>query len=114
MGRENPPTVVLFHRHSFLRGKTTRRIFRYIDMENSIFFIDLFGGLIYDDPEVMLMPLNWQMTLRVPQEWHRRVKAEAALRGVTVSFLVRTAVDYYLELNAKEANTNGKKAKAEE
>jgi len=49
------------------------------------------------------------MTINVDDDWHRKIKVEAAMRGITVSWLVRTAVDEWLERNPiKEANQNGK------
>jgi len=50
-----------------------------------------------------------KMTIRAEESWHRKIKVEAAMRGITVSWLVRTAVDEWLERNPiKEANQNGK------
>lgn len=45
------------------------------------------------------MPGDAQLVLRVPSEWHRRVKVEAAYRGMTITKIVRTAVDEWLERN---------------
>ncbi|MCL6479974.1 MAG: ribbon-helix-helix protein, CopG family [Peptococcaceae bacterium] len=54
------------------------------------------------------MTLETKMAIRVPEEWHRQVKAEAALRGTTVSKLIRTAVDEWLKQNPREAAKDGK------
>lgn len=43
------------------------------------------------------MQNDYKMVVRVPKEWHRRVKAEAALRGISLSQLIRDAVNEYLE-----------------
>jgi len=51
-----------------------------------------------------------KITIRVDGAWRRRVKAEAALRGLTLAELVRRAIDQYLDQNpienpkVKEAN----------
>lgn len=55
------------------------------------------------------MGLETKLTIRVPEEWHRKVKAEAALRGTTVSKLVRQAVNEWLKHNPREAGENAKK-----
>ncbi|MCL6447611.1 MAG: hypothetical protein K6U04_05570 [Armatimonadetes bacterium] len=47
-----------------------------------------------------------KMLIRVPVEWHRQVKAEAALLGMSMSKLVITAVNEYLE-KVKEAKKDG-------
>lgn len=49
-----------------------------------------------------------KLTVRVPEEWHRQVKAEAALRGIAVSKLVRMAVDEWLKGHPREAGKVGK------
>ena len=58
------------------------------------------------------MPGDAKLVFRVPSEWHRRVKVEAALRGMTITAIIRTAVDEWLERNPyqdqKESDTNGK------
>jgi len=49
------------------------------------------------------------MTIRVPEAWHRRIKSEAALRGLTVSSMIKVAVDEWLERNPiKEGNNDGR------
>lgn len=54
------------------------------------------------------MTLETKMTIRVPEAWHRRIKAEAAFRGLSVSKMIRTAVDEWLKNNpVKEADSNG-------
>lgn len=55
-----------------------------------------------------MLALETKMAIRVPEEWHRHVKAEAALRGTTVSKLIRTAVNEWLKQNPREGFTNGK------
>lgn len=58
------------------------------------------------------MEMETKLTIRVPEQWHREVKSEAALRGTTVSKLVRTAVNEWLKLNPREAQKqNGRKEK---
>lgn len=52
------------------------------------------------------MKLETKVALRVPEEWHHRAKAQAALRGITVSWLVRTAVDEWLERHPREEDRN--------
>jgi len=49
-----------------------------------------------------------KLVLRVPTEWHRRIKSEAALRGITISGMIRTAVDEWLARNPREGDHNGK------
>jgi len=53
-----------------------------------------------------------KMVIRVPEEWHRYVKAEAALRGTSISKLVRNAVDEWLKDNPWEGWNNGEKEKS--
>lgn len=54
------------------------------------------------------MALDTKMAIRVPVDWHRQVKAEAALRGITVSWLIRISVDDWLARNPREeANKHG-------
>lgn len=52
------------------------------------------------------MKLETKMAIRVPEEWHRRIKAEAALRGITVSWLIRTATDEYLKRHPRGEDKN--------
>ena len=40
-----------------------------------------------------------KMTLTVPDEWHRSIKVEAALRGMTIKDIVITSVNEWLENN---------------
>ena len=55
------------------------------------------------------MSLDTKMTIRVPEAWHRRIKSEAALRGLTVSSMIKVAVDEWLERNPiKEGNNDGR------
>lgn len=54
------------------------------------------------------MPLPPKMTIRADENWHRKIKVEAAKRGMTISRLVMTAVDEWLKNNpVKEANSDG-------
>lgn len=48
------------------------------------------------------MGLESKMVIRVTEDWHRKVKAEAALRGMTISNLIRQAVDDWLKRNPLE------------
>lgn len=48
------------------------------------------------------MGLETKMAIRVPEDWHRQIKAEAALRGITVSWLIRVSVDEYLARHPRE------------
>jgi predicted DNA binding CopG/RHH family protein len=50
---------------------------------------------------VLLVENDLRMTIRVPEAWHRKVKSEAALRGMSLSQLIRTAVDEWLEKNKR-------------
>lgn len=59
------------------------------------------------------MTLESKMVIRVPEEWHRYVKAEAALRGTSISKLVRNAVDEWLRQNPWEGFKDGKEEKSE-
>jgi len=58
------------------------------------------------------LTLETKMAIRVPLDWHRRVKAEAALRGMTVSRIVRVAVDEWLASHPREEEGHGKEAEA--
>lgn len=54
------------------------------------------------------MALGSELLIRVPEDWRRWVKSEAALRGITVSWLVRAAVSEYLANHPREeANKYG-------
>jgi len=44
----------------------------------------------------MLLP---KMTIRVDEAWHKKVKVEAAKRGVTIGWLVMTSVNEWLKNN---------------
>lgn len=58
------------------------------------------------------MALESKLLIRVPEDWRRRIKAEAALRGITVSWLIRTAVDEWLANHPREeADRHGKEAR---
>ncbi|MEW6771862.1 MAG: plasmid partition protein ParG [Bacillota bacterium] len=52
------------------------------------------------------------LSVRVNPEWHRRVKAEAALRGITLAEMVRKAVDEWLERNPRKGEADGKETQA--
>ena len=56
--------------------------------------------------EVIYLELNKKLTIRVPEEWHRKIKAEAALRGLKLSQLVRNAVDDWLSQNPLDKEVN--------
>lgn len=43
-----------------------------------------------------------KVTFWATVNWHRLIKAEAALRGLSISELVRSAVDEYLAKHPKE------------
>lgn len=53
------------------------------------------------------MALESKLLIRVPEDWRRQVKAEAALRGITISQLIRTAVDEYLKQHPREEAKHG-------
>ncbi|MGB9866852.1 MAG: hypothetical protein ACPLPR_02950 [Bacillota bacterium] len=56
---------------------------------------------------------SYKMTLPVPQDWHRRVKAEAAIRGLKLNRLIMSAVDEWLKRNPiKEGNRDGEEKKS--
>lgn len=63
--------------------------------------------MLYNGPGGDVMALDALMAIRVPEGWRRQVKAEAALRGMTISSLIRAAVDYYLKLDIREADGRG-------
>lgn len=55
------------------------------------------------------MELESKVTIRVPEAWHRQAKAEAALRGISLSNLVRTAVNEWLSKHPLgEVNEDGR------
>lgn len=50
-----------------------------------------------------------KMTIRVPEELHRRVKAKAALQGTTITKVVREFFEQWLEENPPESNKEDNK-----
>jgi predicted HicB family RNase H-like nuclease len=50
------------------------------------------------------------MTFNVPSDWHRKIKIEAAIRGITVTNLIIEAVNEWLKNNPNtEVDNHGKK-----
>lgn len=56
------------------------------------------------------MPAGEKITIRLPLPWYRRLKSEAALRGLTVGRLVQLAVDEWVKNHPVEGDKRGEKA----
>lgn len=56
------------------------------------------------------MPSGEKITIRLPLPWYRRLKSEAALRGLTVGRLVQLAVDEWVRNHpVEEGEEHGEK-----
>lgn len=51
------------------------------------------------------MPPGEKITIRLPLPWYRKLKSEAALRGLTVGRLVQLAVDEWVKNHPLEGET---------
>jgi len=49
---------------------------------------------------------DYIFTIRVPKEWHRKTKSEAALRGISLGRLIVEAVNEYLSNERREKAQN--------
>lgn len=58
--------------------------------------------------------MNVKLTILVPEELRRKAKAAAALRGVTIADIVRSALEDFVQEFEREEATKLDKPKAEQ